>query len=906
MEQDHLPFPVHGTRHDGGDDRGAGHGDAARLLYFANLIAQTSGVSVFGLSRQTPYGAISASVHGPLAFKRVTTKPPAEDVPLPEPGISRLVWLPEGFVITPRTPTAPDGFGMPPTPGTPATPSLPATPYGPGTPGGPLRQVILNRFAENQYPDAVYRSAGGAAGGVSYAANLFFMDWENQPGEMRIGMLQDPEDDDSFLPQFSSRYVTNYREPDAGKWFCHRPQNSLVESDAEKLIRTETNLMREQVGRKPLSPPLRGTAGELSQNIAYQIRWSGEYDHDRPEFRDGHRTFLQRTEERTGFAGTVGENLNLEFPAALDEYTVRRFMGSWRLSPGHYGSIVADWHEEGNAHGWIDPAFTDAGDATFPPGTEGAIGVQIFYSARDWVSVGPGLHGARPPVTVAGPQAMYRPIYLQRSTASGNGYWPFVMYRGRTVFVTSEAVDVNEMEVLSGTTVVEKGTETKLRVAALLRPALNAGQVFLVIYEGAVHDFLVTKLEIARHPLPMADADQISVPVWSASGKKMAFGVTTLSPAPKGRIRNLASEPEFTTFVGQQLHFWEFNGTSIADKGVDRLQIDATDFSPTHQKSTCLGTVRLLPAYVGEVLVYVYVEVNSSVYFSPTKFEKRVYGALVFHGGERIVYADQSGSDETPGERKPAKGFVRHLLPFDVNDPASVAYVQYDHPEQPEDLGISARLIIRGTQVKYSPCAYDSGFPGPHFRQNWTFGGVLEYTLDSFRGNPYWDPFGSPGMSFFGGIKDKYTPSVVFDGVVVGDSSKCAPGTLDIGPPGTYQGPVATSPKDTNYVLLGPVLLRDGVPVYERLYEDSPGTQQLFDRVEEFKHCKYKGEWLYAGRIENTLGGTGEFNSGYSPGLRRRSAWFGDDQYYFHSSLDLKAITKLPALSQNILPIGVL
>ena len=112
MSEPRLPFPVHGTRQ-AGDERPAGAlGDAARLLYFTNLIADTAGVPTYQMQRQTPYGAVTASVNGPLAFKGVRAaevEPEPDPLPEPEPtlGPARLVWLPEGFVITPRTPGSP-------------------------------------------------------------------------------------------------------------------------------------------------------------------------------------------------------------------------------------------------------------------------------------------------------------------------------------------------------------------------------------------------------------------------------------------------------------------------------------------------------------------------------------------------------------------------------------------------------------------------------------------------------------------------------------------------------------------------------------------------------------------------------------------------------------------------------
>ena len=71
MDEQRLPFPIHGTRLSGVGDPARGVGEAARLLYFVNLIAETANVPVFQLSRQTPYGRVTASVHGPLAFKSV-------------------------------------------------------------------------------------------------------------------------------------------------------------------------------------------------------------------------------------------------------------------------------------------------------------------------------------------------------------------------------------------------------------------------------------------------------------------------------------------------------------------------------------------------------------------------------------------------------------------------------------------------------------------------------------------------------------------------------------------------------------------------------------------------------------------------------------------------------------------
>lgn len=897
MDEQRLPFPIHGTRLTGDGDPQRGVGEAARLLYFANLIAQTAGVPVYRLSRQTPYGQVTASVHGSLAFKTVHSvaepeEPQEEEV---TGGSARLVWLPEGFVITPRTAGAPYGFGMPP------------TPDGKGTPGGPLRQVIINRFKDNQYPDAVYRLAGGSGGGTVFAANLFFMDWEMSDPEFGIGIMEGEGDDAKLRPQFSQRWATNYREAKSDDWHCHRPQHHLQESDLEALIRQETNLIREEAGKPPLGKPLRGTVGELSQNIAYQIRYSGKFGHDNTMFREGHQTFEQRIGDRTAYTRTGGENLYYaQVPA--DAAFAHLAMGGWANSAEHYLNMVKDWAESEDVYGWIDSAVTGAGKMG---SGGGSLGVQIFHGAREWVDSGPGAHGGKPPVTLGASstneQRMFTPIY--RGRAGEVEGWPAVSYRGRSIYITDEPVSGYIFEALSATVIGDDdGAETKLRIAVLHLPDDLPGRAYFVLYEGAIYDFAATRKEVVRYELPQSTANQISTPVWSETGEKVAFCYTTLSPVPAGRIQGGISNPRPTTFVGQQLHFVEVVGGVLSLRGTDQLQVDPTDFSPRHRRSSCRGTARLLPVYSGEVLQYVSIEVDSFVYFSAERFEKRIYGALVFPDGARVVYADQHSLEVMGGEQKPVKGFVRHILPFDVSDPTSVAYIQYDHPEKSTDAGISAHLIIRGMAVKYSPLAYDSGVAGPEYRNQFSFD-ATEYSLDSFRGTPHSDPYYSKGFSFFGTTSDKYNPSVAFDGVIVGDGCIYPPSRLGIGPPGAYRGPVATSPFDTSYVLLGPTLLRDGVPTFDGLDED--GFDAPFPRVERFQYVLYGGDWIYAGRIENTLGGTGEFTSIRPPtagGTVRvvRSAWVGDDQYYCHSSLDLKALTGLPDLKDNILPIGVL
>ena len=252
-----------------------------------------------------------------------------------------------------------------------------------------------------------------------------------------------------------------------------------------------------------------------------------------------------------------------------------------------------------------------------------------------------------------------------------------------------------------------------------------------------------------------------------------------------------------------------------------------------------------------------------------------------------MTYVDiRISSADAPEGWAVAHGFVRHLLPFDIMDPDGVAYIQYDLPEE-EDDWLTARLIIRGEEVKFAKDPLRRKAPGLHGVQlndpKPSVGGHIT-TLSAHRGV-------TNAASFTTHFRYSYTPSVPYPAVVVSWGHETAPRPMPKGREPALLG-------NMEYVLSGPVILADG------RYD----LTESYDRVETFHHCKYKNEWIYAGRVETTLGPIGkrvEIVNGVLTTVEV-GAWRGEDQYYFHSSLDLKDITGLPDLKANILPIGVL
>ena len=619
MDEQRLPFPIHGTRFTGDGDPQRGAGEAARLLYFANLIAQTAGVPVYRLSRQTPYGQVTASVHGPLAFKTVHSVAEPEEPPPEEEeevtGITRLVWLPEGFVITPRTAGAPDGFGMPP------------TPDGKGTPGGPLKQVIINRFKDNQYPDAVYRWGMEQAGmkpgaGQVVAGNLFMMDWElDKESGFGIGIVlpADGAGEGEFLPQFDKRWVPNYAEPDSGEWHCHRPMPAH-ESEQQLRMRMETNLLREEVGRPPFGAMLRGRNGWLSSDAVYQMRYSGIYGHGSRKFRVGHQEFLDRT-RRDGWHSAYNENIMFrqgDDPESLD-FAVTA-VAAWRSSPSHYGAIIEDFSDGGTSYESVE---SWAGGAVFTamqpppyaldtptkptnnPTAESAVMAQIIEGTDVFVFSMPGTHSDRAPVGVinsniigeTGPSDdMMHSIYPY----SVGDYIAdrLLTYRGRYI-VVAEQVPWRGFRILSATTLVEDGEEVALRMAVLLSPSHGPGPAYLAIYSGKIHDFMATRVEVGRFLLPSDDASQIATPRWSASGEKMVFSYSTLNDVPPGRVfvdYNESSDGQPSGVTGQKIHFVEFADGAFSTLREDELIITPLSFGKGFYSQECKGTCALLAA----------------------------------------------------------------------------------------------------------------------------------------------------------------------------------------------------------------------------------------------------------------------------------------------------------------------
>jgi len=951
-----LSEPVASTHKTGEQIIGAQQ-EARRLLYFARLMANSAGVPVWQLQRELPHGAghITAQVAGPLALKKIHGKPqphvPQAEIPNTPIDLVRLVWLPEGFVITPRNADNPKGWGMPPTKNPDGT-------QGWGTPGGPINQVIINRFKNNQYPDALYlqevKKAGASEKDIQEiqearkkgtlricAANLFYMDWEllddtNDPPNEKgfsIGM-QLPDDSDpknktrkwshkkmKWTAQFKKRFETNFSEPEDDKWYCHRPQHAF-ESGLQQYMRAQTNIIRNQAGKPPLNPPLRGTEGQLAESPLYMTKYSGVMGHDSYEFREGHISFDMRV-QRAADGAAHGENIHAQQAPWADVTAVNTAVQWWKTSPGHYANMIKDW-TLGDANSYwpsMDSAIRFLGEGAKvvkkqnpPYGLEASVSKinppmqpvvaasQIFEGTEYW-SGSPFTRGA-----------------VIRSILTANDYLfkqrklpPFFTWRGRILNIGKDHQNHFSIFPLSCHEVMENGEVAKLRVAAKLMKHAGSG-IYIVLFEGNISDFNENYKEIGRYFIDENKSRYFTNPVFSASGKKMAF--------MHDELKSTKYEESTHVLKEQTLHFVEFNEGQfniVESESVpihpEKLNVeyeyltkpwgDKEEVIVQRSKKNAIKAIwRFLPVYNGESLEYIQCEVDNeydiisnysgfNFYNSPTEGiiqgNVKYFCKLVWPHGEEFVCYDIKSKPSVDFRKIESmntnylelQGFVRFLMTVDTTHPDMVSWVELNTNTELEAWA-EVRIIAAGKTLK-----------GPMIAKRSLVKMEKPDSIDARYMSTSICPFMNGTDSLyadssqygFGKITTSLnhieTPSGEHRAVLAIPALRDPRSATLIGQIDGTQG------TRFRYTAIGP-LIADSGDVFYNLpgkHDEVPATRRIF------YYARYNNEWVFAGRASLPVG-------------REQDTWTGDDKYYWASSLDLKSITGITDLSDNILPIG--
>lgn len=891
-----------------GGAEGARQAAARTLLWRAQTIAAQAGVPVYRMHQSMPDGTKLTAIVDPSGNRIVVEAPPVAGTTEPAPtlGSSNLVWLPEGFVITPRTAAAPDGYGLPPT----------KDKF--GTPGGPAREVIINRFKDNQYPDAIFKRMGVKLpkGDRANTNILCYADWQVAQGSKYLpGIAKGKQ----VYRQFNTRWAPNFREKAGSQWYCHRPEYA-IEPELQAAIRQYTNIERKKVGREALTAPIRGTEGALAEAITFLNYDSHVGGHDSYKYKPQYESFEYRVRAE-GRTPAAGENV---FATSAPDFKSARAaqaaVAGWVSSPGHYANMISDWYGDKKAWGTVDSSGRSLKGSyisefeTFPytlgsptkpqvPPLTGAVFTQIFHSVDKFVYE--SLIQDQGDDSDDAPQLGFIPPYLKQ----GSGYFPpvglqlitlgsvFVTMFGRRLEVFTATVSSEKFVVLAAKAFKPfDGSPTDnylMRVVGFTRqpePNYTDGPCYLVIFEGQAHNFLATRQEIGRYALPKDTLGQMAIPKFSASGAKVVFSyteheyiegqyaTTLLSGGRYFPLRAWLLSDQPATYLTDQasserIKFVEFYGGAFTQAQDVTLpaQVTYTRGTGFTFNKTCVGEYPLLADYTKEFLVFATVSVDSSSQLIEGGLpSSRLKGILRCPTGREIVYAD------TVDEGGAISGTFRHIVYLDIMNPDDAILAEY------EARGNVNGNVLLDTRIMFRNRA-------------------LNQRLD-FLANDARHRGGAPYTGLQAGASNLFPFSRVS---TVSDSTvmlQVNPTEMDIHPAGAHNVVlVATGGAErllfrgtaggvgaTGFTCVGPSFM----PGTDYGFVEALGSPSVHDGVVA-SIARYQQDFIVAGYAINPLHLYEDF-------------WSGEDSFFRYSSLDLESITGMPGLSKNILPIGVL
>lgn len=304
-------------------------------------------------------------------------------------------WMPEGLVLTPRTASAPYGYGFPKR--NASTGVLINPPYGTvlSEQNEALNQVLLNRFENNKYLDKIEFVAAISEDvfksikipevndrlrnslstkllhkpytvvywPLFYEPSDNFWDltenriyWTDVPGSNRwsggYNFFTAPKptvDENGLLAgslpnrQINDAYESLIYEEESDQWFCHWAEELLYDNDSAEAIFQETNRYRSEVGRKPLIREIRGFANPARMILSEMQRAQVQYHNDEERFRKGYGLVADRVLNGAINFILGGENL-ITSSSTLNGFSWavgQEAALGWRNSPLHYANMVA-------------------------------------------------------------------------------------------------------------------------------------------------------------------------------------------------------------------------------------------------------------------------------------------------------------------------------------------------------------------------------------------------------------------------------------------------------------------------------------------------------------------------------------------------------------------------------------
>lgn len=904
-------------------------GDADLLMHQVRLFCETAGVPVYAMRQELADGTvIEASRHGPFDEVRIWGRSVAPltargATPFPEDS-GRLVWMAEGIVITPRTTASPDGFG------------LPDTEDDIGTPGGPLREVLLNRFTNNNYPDAILN------GGELTSAPLFHVSGEEK---IQANPLPIAAGD---VPQFSSMWVPVIQESRGSTWYAHRPQivGFIDDAGASRANRYDvrstylkglfdgTNAYRAANGMGALFGPVRGWYSGLADAIVAEMWLSGNQSHDSVFFRTGYQTFDERIYRYGEPFYMVGENL-----ATSPTGNASEVVSAWIASPEHSDNMLYDWADDGEGTGAgimqlsaMRGTLTSYNDAPYPQ-TEGLMTGQCFYGANRWLHFLPsawtGELGSVSWKTYDDERFEVGRYYVvwYGTTATGRSGVPAVTVRGRFINLPDTG-----FKCVHGAALTSRDGEVFLRVAL----GYEDGARKIEVREWPIWDVAIGKETGVWERDLDSDVRGVSRVNFSSNGSRAVFAEYIEEPPPASYILNTttnlhspASSTSAVPPVGYSLRHVVFDD-GFAPESKQELFVEVIECSGgasgnVRYHTLCEGEYTAFKDFNGNSLVAATCVVRWEVKWFFTddnwtlaEFSIDCEGQLRFPGGSSFQYCDahcrQPVSDgEFNGYIEGLSGFFTNIAHLDIRRPDNTVYLKYDID------GESGTIVTKdgtATELPYKTWKFpmDVMFRGEAIKH-------ADNVAPQFHLDGWWDPHSTsdqppyiypPDVQLMWENVGQHVPSplpwsktatFMFGNWSFGYMGFCAGGQLGGGSqnitgigerhhasllPQPYEGRrhVRTQP--------APIFGQQIIPSVSRTvtgYDGDPVEISWRDDM-NVRFVEYDGEYLLAGEI-GQVGGLEKY------------AFEDEDKFFWRSSLSLESLTDLE-LKDNILPVGVI
>lgn len=661
-----------------------------------------------------------------------------KDDPQPVLELSRLCWLPEGIVLTPRTAANQKGWGLPP------------TPDGKGTPGGDFPYVLLNQYEHNNTPTylhSVYSSPSFFESQYTHLNLVWPVNYINFDLGERKTIFGSKQNDDAgafyfgkYLPQFIARYVPLLAERRQATWFCHRPKPIELPTQDAKDIFDGINNVRIANGLPELSPPLEGWTTDLAQAVVLVNVLGKEQAHNSVGFTNGWQTIEQRFRKRDGQAiDSFGENM---FVSASKTNIAVETIDGWVNSPPHFDVMTTDYTggrrpgyesaglgqlmaEVASIGYWKSAAYDDSFGKRKGRETSAVLRSLSPRGNRATTYQNPALGS----VSInASPSLL---TFFGLRNVSWGGKYVFSYKQTDTIAVVNDIDSFNthrQMLVGAGLCIkqgVRRMTDEEFNLLLLrkrqhdtnynakrvgknlpvdvaivgaensLTPAMTGWEIEArcLVYEevGLPYKAPDTSDTTCYLVLRAGKAEDYLETAAEIARYTLPFNPATISATAlfsEDGSKCVYTVGELTTgsgaekevWHGEKLHFYEASSDGIVEIGTAEIGIEVVSPYPLagEYKHTINEQCHLMPYYNGNSLKWVDVKVNSIGWKNGvTNTAKRDLHASLIIDGYEWPYVDTNSGGEHGSADTAVSGTVKHLLTFDPVHTNKTHWIEY-------------------------------------------------------------------------------------------------------------------------------------------------------------------------------------------------------------------------------------